>query len=109
VPPRETSLDTLGRAYYRAGSLEMGLAAFEKALPLKGEMVAAIKFSLVLVCVKRGEREKARHIYDEELERLRKRFAQLGRLRTDAWVEILWAEAAAALGLDDPARVPPLD
>jgi tetratricopeptide (TPR) repeat protein len=109
VPPGATSLDTLGMAYYRAGNLKMALAAFEKALPLKGEYTAAVNFSLVLVHVKRGEREKARRIYDEERERLRKRLAQSGRLRTDPWVEILWAEAAAALGLGDPAPVPPLD
>jgi tetratricopeptide (TPR) repeat protein len=109
VPTGETSLDELGRAYYRAGNLEMALAALEKAIPFKGEHLVVINFSLVPVHVKRGESEKARRIYDEESERLRERFARSGRLRTDAWGEIVWAEAAASLGLDDPAPVPPLE
>jgi serine/threonine protein kinase len=108
-PPGATSLDTLGMAYYRAGNLEEALVTLQQALPLRQPTVASITFYLILVRVKRGECEEARRLYDEEVERLRKRFAQTGRLRTDAALEILWAEAAAALGLEDPAPVPRLD
>jgi tetratricopeptide (TPR) repeat protein len=109
VPPGATSLDTLGRAYYRAGDYEAALAALQAALLFRRSFGSNIRLTLVLIRVKRGEREEARRLYDEEGVRLRKRFSQFGRLRTDAWVEILWGEAAAALGLDDPAPVTRLD
>ena len=45
----------------------------------------------------------------EAVDQLKKRIAESGRLRTDAQIEIHWAEAAAALGLEDPTPVPQLD
>jgi serine/threonine protein kinase len=108
-PPGETSLATLGLAYYRAGNQEEAFAALQQALPLTQGFPAQTKFYLVLVLVKRGEFEEGRRRYDEGVAWLRKRFVQCGRLRTQPIAEFLWAEAAAALGLEDPAPVPRLD
>jgi serine/threonine protein kinase/tetratricopeptide (TPR) repeat protein len=97
LPQKADGWTTLGVAHYRSADYPAAIAAIEKALPLRSGGDSFEFFFLAMTHWQQGDKDKARQWYDRAvawMERHRPGDEQFRRYR---------AEAAALLGLPDPA------
>jgi Flp pilus assembly protein TadD len=97
-PQSWSSWNTLGTAHYRAGNWQAAIDALTKSETLsQSKWLSFNGFFLAMAHWQRGDKEGARQWYDKTINSLTADDDQFQRFR---------AEAAALLGLPDPAQGP---